>query len=215
VRLSANYTYSKTLDDGTFATFVSTPQDLYDRSAERALSNQDVRHRFVANFTADAPQSSFLRNFELSGIVTLQTPRPFTVFVGNDINNDTNPVTDRVGLSSRNTYEGDDLQTVDIRLSRKIYFKERRNLDIAFDAFNLLNRANVNEVTSVYGGGTIDYCGAQPRQYKDAASIAIEKGQVACDPATNGGAPAPNALFGTPRTMFNARQLQISAKFTF
>jgi len=215
LRFSANYTYSKTLDDGTFATFVSTPQDLYDRSAERALSNQDVRHRFVANFTADAPRSSFLRNFELSGIITLQTPRPFTVFVGNDINNDTNPVTDRVGLSSRNTYEGDDLQTVDVRLSRKIYFKERRNLDIAFDAFNLLNRANVNEVTSVYGGGTIDYCGAQPLHYKDAASIAIEKGQVACDPATNGGAPAPNPLFGTPRTMFNARQLQISAKFTF
>jgi hypothetical protein len=28
-------------------------------------------------------------------------------------------------------------------------------------------------------------------------------------------APAPSTLFGTPRTMFNPRQLQISAKFTF
>jgi hypothetical protein len=28
-------------------------------------------------------------------------------------------------------------------------------------------------------------------------------------------APTPNPLFGTPRTMFNPRQLQISAKFTF
>jgi outer membrane receptor for ferrienterochelin and colicin len=215
VRFSANYTYSKTLDDGTFATFVSTPQDLYDRSLERAQSNQDVRHRFVANFTADAPHDSFLRNFELSSIITLQTPRPFTIFVGNDINNDTNPVTDRVGLSARNTYEGDDFQTIDTRLSRKIYFAEKRNLEVAFDAFNLFNRANVNEVTSVYGGGTDDFCGAVPRHYKDAASVAIQKGAVACDGATNGGAPAPNPLFGTPRTMFNARELQISAKFTF
>jgi outer membrane receptor for ferrienterochelin and colicin len=215
LRFSANYTFSKTLDDGTFATFVSTPQDLYNRALERALSNQDVRHRFVANFTAQAPHQSFMRNFELSGIVTLQTPRPFSIFVGNDINNDTNPVTDRVGLSSRNTYQGDDFQTVDIRLSRKIYFQEKRNLEVAFDAFNLFNRANVNEVTSVYGGGTFDFCGAVPHRYKDAASRAIEQGTVGCDPATNGGAPAPNSLFGTPRTMFNARQLQISAKFTF
>jgi hypothetical protein len=215
LRFSANYTFSKTLDDGTFATFVSTPQDLYQRSLERALSNQDVRHRFVGNFTADAPQKSFLRNFSFSGIVTLESPRPFTIFVGNDINNDTNPVTDRVGLSPRNSYEGDDLYNVDLRLSRAIHFKESRRLDLTFDAFNVFNRQNVNEVTSVYGGGTIDFCGPVPKHYKDAASIAIEQGQVACDPATNGGAPAPNPLFGTPRTMFNARQLQISGKFTF
>jgi hypothetical protein len=85
---------------------------------------------------------------------------------------------------------------------------------LAVDAFNLLNRPNVNEVTSVYGGGTIDFCGAVPTRYKDAASRAIQAGTVAC-PAGNGGAPGPNPLFGTPRTMFNARQLQFSAKFTF
>jgi hypothetical protein len=38
---------------------------------------------------------------------------------------------------------------------------------------------------------------------------------VSCNPATNGGAPEPNKLFGTARTMFNPRQLQLSAKFTF
>src|ERR1035438_7657783 len=41
--LNANFTLSKTLDDGTFTTFVSTPQDLYKRNLERANSNQDVR----------------------------------------------------------------------------------------------------------------------------------------------------------------------------
>src|SRR6202035_1966820 len=51
-RLNANYTFSKTIDDGTFTTFVSTPQNLFDRAAERGNSNQDIRHRFIANFTA-------------------------------------------------------------------------------------------------------------------------------------------------------------------
>ena len=44
------------------------------RNLERALSNQDVRQRFVANFVATAPQSSFLRNFEFSSIITAQSP---------------------------------------------------------------------------------------------------------------------------------------------
>jgi hypothetical protein len=215
LRFNANYTFSHTQDDGTFTTFVSTPQDQYNRALERATSVQDVRHRFVANFTADTPQKSFLRNFELSGIITLQSPRPFTIFVGNDVNGDTNPVTDRVGLSPRNSYRGDKLYNVDLRISRMIHFNERAGVLLALDAFNVFNRPNVDEVTSVYGGGTIDFCGAVPKHYNDAASIAIHTPVFGSCPAGNGGAPFPNPLFGTPRTMFNARQLQISAKFTF
>jgi hypothetical protein len=215
LRFNANYTLSRVRDDGTFTTFVSTPQDQYNRALERADSVQDVRHRFVANFTADTPQKSFLRNFELSGVITLQSARPFTIFVGNDINGDTNPVTDRVGLSPRNSYRGDNLYNVDLRLSRMIHFNERTGVLLAFDAFNVFNRPNVDEVTSVYGGGTIDFCGAVPKHYNDAASIAIHNPVFGSCPAGNGGAPFPNPLFGTPRTMFNARQLQISAKFTF
>jgi hypothetical protein len=213
---SANYTWSHATDDGTFLTFVSTPEDLYDRALERANSVQDVRNRFVANFTADAPQHSFLRNFEFSGIINLQSARPFTLFVGNDINGDTNPVTDRVGWSPRNSYRGDALYAFDLRLSRLIHIKERYAVNLGVDAFNVFNRQNVNEVTSVYGGGTPDFCGATPMHYNDAASLAIQQGKVSCGP--DGGlavAPAPNPLFGTPRTMFNPRQLQFSAKFTF
>lgn len=227
LRFNANYTYSHTRDDGTFTTFVSTPQDLYDRGLERANSVQDIRHRFVGNFTADTPQSSFLRNFEFSMIASLQTPRPFTMFVGNDINGDTNPVTDRVGWSPRNAYYGDHFYDFDLRASRAFKFGEHKQLLLAFDAFDVFNRQNINEVTSVYGGGTPDFCGGSnalngpaPKHYNDAASLAIQRGQVSC-PAeiTSLGpvatAPAPSALFGTPRTMFNPRQLQISAKWTF
>jgi len=215
LNFNANYTFSHTMDDGTFTTFVSTPQDLYQRDQERADSVQDVRHRFIANLAARGPSKTFLKNFEFSDILNLQSGRPFTIFVGNDINNDTNPVTDRVGLSRRNSYRGDHLYSNDVRLSYQFGFSERKKLQIAVDAFNVFNRPNVDEVTSVYGGGTIDFCGATPQHYKDVASLAIQQVGVTCNAANNGGAPFPNPLFGTPRTMFNPRQLQFSAKFIF
>jgi hypothetical protein len=214
-RINANYTFSKTLDDGTFTTFVSTPQDFYKRSLERANSNQDVRNRFIANFTASGPKQTFLRNTELSGIITLQGARPFTEFVGFDANGDTNPVTDRVGLAARNSYWGDKLQSFDLRLSQAIRFREKQKIDVALDVFNTLNRPNVNEVNSVYG--TYNFCGGKiPVRYKDAVSQAIQGNPPSfigsCPVA---GPPFPNPAFGAPRTMFNPRQLQLSVKYSF
>jgi hypothetical protein len=221
-RLNANYTFSKTLDDGTFTTFVSTPQDFYNRAAERANSNQDIRNRFVGNFTATGPKSTFLRNTELSGIVTLDGARPFTMFVGFDANGDTNPVTDRVGNEPRNSYWGDTLKSVDIRLSQHFIFRERHRIDFSVDVFNMFNRPNVNEVTSVYG--TYNFCtGPVPVRYKDAGSIAVQTGQSNCWAAGVGGSPdgltagppEPSPIFGAARTMFNPRQFQLSLKYSF
>ncbi|HUK89550.1 MAG TPA: TonB-dependent receptor, partial [Blastocatellia bacterium] len=193
--LSANYTLSKTLDDGTFTTFVSTPESLAQRGLERAYSNQDVRNRFVANFIADGPQHSFVRNFQLSSIVTLQSPRPFTEFVGFDANDDGNPVTDRVGQSARNTYRGDSYQSVDLRVSRMFFLRERLKLQLLMDVFNALNRPNVDEVFSVYGAP--DFTATPPQHYKDGAPV------------------PPGSAFGEPRTTFNPRQFQFAAKFIF
>jgi hypothetical protein len=136
-----------------------------------------------------------LRNFQLSGIITLESPRPFTMFVGFDANNDTNPVTDRVGQSARNSYLGDGLYTTDLRLSRSINFSEHMKLTLSADAFNLFNRSNVDEVFSVYDAP--DFVGAVPRRYKDGVGSPVNPG------------------FGSPRTMFNPRQLQLAVKFSF
>ncbi len=194
-RLSANYTFSKVLDDGKFLVFVDTPQSKDQRSAERAISNQDIRHRFIANFVADAPEHSFLRNFELSSIVTVQSPRPFTLFVGFDANNDGNPVNDRVGESARDSYLGDPLRTVDVRVSRLLHLGEKYKIQLSVDSFNLFNRANVDEVFTVYGAP--NFVGSVPQHYKDGITLPF------------------NPAFGTPRTMFNPRQFQFAAKLLF
>lgn len=256
--LNANYTYSHTFDNGNFTTFINLPQNQFDYAAERANSNQDVRSRFVTNFTATAPMDTFLRKFEFSSIITIESGRPFTLFAGNNTFGDVSgSSTDRVGGApiigtctsvtdcsttiGRNTYVGDPLRTWDLRISRYFQFKEKYRLEASVDAFNVLNRTNVDEVTSVYGSPV--FCGASPavpKHYKDAATLAIETGaaSVSCASqiaATVGPGPlnfpggaflalgllpvsvpnAPNATFGQPRTTFNPRQFQFGVKLSF
>jgi hypothetical protein len=247
--LMANYTYSHTIDNGNFTTFINLPVNQFDYGNERANSNQDARHRLVMNFTATAPKTGWWRNFEFSGIITLQAGRPFTLFYGNNTLNDVaGGATDRVGgapivsscpsvdhcktMVSRNTYTGDTLYAGDLRLSREFHFGDRMRMNLAFDAFNVLNRPNVDEVTSVYGSPV--FCGGViPQKYNDSVTRAIQRGATPC-PVGNGPVipgvgsfastpigtslfiPAtPNSNFGVPRTMLNPRQLQFSAKFMF
>jgi hypothetical protein len=255
--LTANYTYSHTIDNGNFTTFINLPVNQLDYAAERANSNQDARHRLVTNFTATGPSGTFARNFTFSSIITLQSGRPFTIFYGNPALNDiAGGATDRVGgapvkgscasaancqtMISRNTYVGDPLYTWDFRLSRYFPLRENRRLELAVDAFNALNRPNVDEVTSVYGSPV--FCGgAVPHHYNDAVShaiqarsaslacpagpIAVPGGSIAPTPIaanfpTSSGAflfipTNPNPNFGLPRTMLNPRQFQFSATFSF
>lgn len=248
--MTANYTYSHTIDNGNFTTFINLPVNQFDYAAERANSNQDARHRFVANFTAMGPNHGPLRNFEFSSIITLQSGRPFTIFYGaNTLNDVAGGATDRVGgapvnghcpsvqdcqtMNPRNTYIGDPDYDWDLRISRNIHLSDRMQVNLAFDAFNVLNRPNVDEVTSVYDSPV--FCGATPtipRHYNDATTRAIQQqaASAACPvgiPVPGGSiAPTPigtalfipsfpNPNFGVPRTMLNARQLQFSLKFTF
>ncbi len=251
--LTANYTYSHTIDNGNFTTFINLPVNQFDFAAERANSNQDARHRLVTNFTATGPEDMWwTRHFTLSSIITLQSGRPFTLFYGNNTLNDVaGGATDRVGgplvssncpdvshcatMISRNTYIGDPLYAWDLHLGRFFQLTEGLKLDVSVDAFNLLNRSNVDEVTSVYGSPV--FCGnAIPRHYRDAVSRAIQTGSasMACPSgqpgefAIPGGNLAvtpigndlfipnnPNTTFGLPRTMLNPRQFQFAAKFMF
>src|SRR5262249_41979253 len=126
---------------------------------------------------------------------------------------------------------GDPLYTWDLRLSRYFQLSERMRLNFSVDAFNVLNRANVDEVNSIYGSPA--FCGTSPvvpRHFKDATTLAIQQGAVSCSTQQAVAAPpawlalglipvtipnAPNPVFGTPRTAFNPRQFQFALKFSF
>jgi hypothetical protein len=217
--LTANYTYSHTLDNGNFTTFINLPVNQFDYSDERANSNQDVRHRLVTNFTVTAPTTGWYRNLQFSSIVTVESGRPFTMYYGADTLNDfAGSSTDRVGgapfksacpsttncqtMIPRNTYIGDPLRTWDLRVGRTFHLMEGKNLDLAMDAFNVLNRANVDQISSVYGSPV--FCGGViPKHYNDATTLAIQSGasSMACPVSTNGLAiPGVGSFAASPIT---------------
>jgi hypothetical protein len=105
-------------------------------------------------------------------------------------------------MVGRNTYIGDPLYSWDFHLARYFQLTERIKLDLSVDAFNFLNRSNVDEVTSVYGSPV--FCGSPaviPRHYRDATSLAIQAGSGSTACPVGGGLAVPGGTFAaTPIT---------------
>jgi hypothetical protein len=91
VSLLASYTLGKATDNAsgffTSAGDPNFPQNSLDPVAEEGRSSFDVRHRFSMSFTCALPfrGNAFLEGWEVQGVVTLQSGRPFTVAVHPDI----------------------------------------------------------------------------------------------------------------------------------
>src|SRR5436309_1301931 len=100
--LITSYTWSKAIDDGVGISAASDSsgsngfaQDARNLRAERAVSDFDVTHRFAFSYVYDLPFSktpnkalrAVAGGWQLTGILTLQTGSPFTVFSGRDESN--------------------------------------------------------------------------------------------------------------------------------
>ncbi len=200
-----SYSWSHSIDDGPNPSFVLIPQDSNNGSfrAERASSADDVRNRFVGNAIFSSPKTwnPFLRDFSFSTIITLQSPQYFTKYAGFDVNGDVFGNNDRVGGEPRNTFKGDSLKTVDVRLERTFPIYERMRLQLMAEAFNLLNSVNVRYYNTNYGAA--DFCGPDP-------------GAPGCAGATQFyREDSPNPTYGTPSAVFNPRQIQLALRLTW
>ncbi|MBZ5522513.1 MAG: carboxypeptidase regulatory-like domain-containing protein [Acidobacteriia bacterium] len=198
----ASYTWSRGIDDGPNPSFVLIPQDTGNLKAERALSSDSVGQRLVFNTIIEGPtkQNVIVNNFQLSTIVTLESPNYFTKFAGFDANGDIFGNNDRVGIEPRNTFKGDSYQTVDMRISRNFKATEHLNVEAMAEAFNLLNTVNVRFFNTVYGAA--DFCNFNPAAQGCSATQRFIEG-------------SPNPNYGTPRAVFNPRQIQFALKLTF
>ena len=157
--LTANYTYSHTIDNGNFTTFINLPVNQFDYKDERANSNQDARHRLVTNFTATGPEHLRPALHAQQHHYAAVGPALHDFCGANTLNDVAGGATDRVGgapltghcattatcatMIGRNTYVGDPLYSWDFHLGRYFQIKEGLRLDLSVDAFNLLNRSNV------------------------------------------------------------------------
>jgi hypothetical protein len=193
----ANYTYGKSIDIATENQLQDEPQDYLQPQLDRAVSDNDVRHRLVLTLMAETPKewAAPLRNFRFSMLNTLQSPQYYSILAGSDVNGDGFPFNDRVGNIGRNTYRGDSYYDTDVRLQRLLSITERVTANLSAEFLNVLNRVNVQDVDQVYGAG--EFSGPIPRRYGDGVT-----------------SPA-NPTFGTPTFAGAARQIQLSLKVTF
>jgi hypothetical protein len=146
------------------------------------------------SFLAEGPRQTFLRGFNLASIVTLESPRYFTLFAGFDANGDLETGPDRVGAIGRNTFRGDSFQSIDLRLSRTFRATERLSATFIVEAFNLFNTVNVTDINTVYGAP--DFVGPIPQRFSDHVL-------------------GPNPSFGTPSQVANSRQVQLAVRLTW
>ncbi|MEO7970775.1 MAG: TonB-dependent receptor, partial [bacterium] len=165
--LLASYTLSKTTDDAS--DFDEQPQNPFDLRAERALSRQDVRQRFVVSSLFDLPfgeeegskggnkeaddlLGTVLGHIEIAPIVTLSSGRPVNPLTGSDEERSgAFPLTSRPLGLARNSLHTPSFINVDIRALKYFPFGERRRLDLVVEAFNLFNHPNVLGLNSFYG----------------------------------------------------------------
>src|SRR5262245_37984396 len=181
-----SYTFSKTINNSESVANLADLPEGPSIGTERAVSRQSVPHRFTLAFVSQIPKSAgVLRDLKFSSLISAQASRRFNVFAGSDANMDGNPLSDRPGNLGRNTLEGDDFVSFDMRLAREFRFNERVRAEFSADFFNLFNRVNITDLNTVYG---------------------------AIDPSLP---PNPVLGFGTPRNVSNPFQFQYSMKLRF
>jgi hypothetical protein len=117
--LLSSYTLGKLIDDASttvgFLGQAGAQQNAYDRKADRSISSQDIRHRFVTSFVYDlpfgkgrrfgsgwsGPLDRTLGGWQVNGIVTFQSGLPLIITQG--VNN-----TNLFSPSQRPTWNGAD-----------------------------------------------------------------------------------------------------------
>jgi outer membrane receptor protein involved in Fe transport len=212
----AAYTFAKAKDDRPDQTIVVVGADdakivenQLNPAADFALSDTDIRHRFVFSPVyewarikwSDNPVAvALFSNYTLSGIAQFQSGTPFSALVGGDPNNDGNRANDRLPGTARNQFTTPAVYQFDVRVTRAIPLREQMRVRLILEAFNLFNRSNVATVNNIF----FNFSGG-----------------------TSGVLTAPSFVtaFGTPRsfqspasgttTFVIPRQLQLAVKFDF
>jgi len=165
IEFSGSYTLSKTLDDAS--DFTAQPQNPYDIHAERAVSANDQRHRFVFSGTFDLPFgdegkentdlfAKVFGNIEAAPILTIGSGRPIDPLVGFDANhNGAFPLSSRPLGFARNSLRTSNHVQLDLRLLKYFKVGEHGKLDFVAESFNLLNHRNVLGLNPFFGPNAI------------------------------------------------------------
>jgi Carboxypeptidase regulatory-like domain/TonB dependent receptor-like, beta-barrel len=189
---TAHYTWSRTRDqtDHSNNNDGRATQDPYNPMADYGPAYWDVPHRFVASWVYEIPflqqsTNAFLKyvvaGWQISGITTIESGRPFDVRIGQDIANTSHmpqrpdlvgtptencgtvlvncisadafrmPAQYTYGNTPRNMLRGPGVVTTDLALAKNFPLAGRTEFQLRVEAFNLFNRANFNNPNATFG----------------------------------------------------------------
>jgi hypothetical protein len=192
ISFAGSYTISKAIDDAS--DFDQQPENPYLLQAERALSSNDQRHRFVFSGTFDLPFgdedegekpsraiAQMFGNIETAPILTIGSGRPIDPLTGFDANRSgAIPLSPRPLGFGRNSLRTGTQAELDLRVLKFFKVGEHGKLDFVVESFNLLNHTNAVALNQFYGGESL-----------------------------------PISVFATPNKASIPRQLQFSIDFEF
>ena len=158
-----SYTFSKAIDDAS--DFNEQPESPYSLPAERALSSDDQRHRFVFSGTFDLPfgdeengkkssgvVNKVFSNVEVAPILIIGSGRPINPLTGFDANRSgAFPLSSRPLGFGRNSLATASQVQFDLRVLKFFKIGEHGKLDFVVESFNLLNHTNVVTLNHFYG----------------------------------------------------------------
>jgi hypothetical protein len=169
IAFSAAYTFSKAIDDAS--DYGEQPPNPYALRADRGLSSNDQRHRFVFSGLFDLPfgdeedkakrpegkqdlLSAVLGQIEVAPIFSFGSGRPYTPLVGIDADHSRAfPLVSRPLGYGRNSFRTPAKANLDLRVLKYIDVKPHGKLDFVVEFFNVFNRANVAGVNTYFGTG--------------------------------------------------------------
>ena len=156
------YTLSKAMDDvGEF--FFSQPIDPFDLSKDWGRSDDDQRHRLVVNGNVNVltlQLSGTLQYYSAlplnitSGVTTIQATAGRPLAGGAPSSSLAPPDAHTSTFIPRNSGEGPDFFTINLRVSRMFSIGPRARLEALAEMFNLTNRINPVTLQSNFGGGS-------------------------------------------------------------
>jgi hypothetical protein len=191
--LNSNFTFSRAIDESVDFNSDYSPNDQLNARAERSLSAFHQKYRVVFNAIYQTSFSSrLLRDWSIAPIVQYNSWRPFNLLTGTDVQGDTYTTNKRPAHLGRNAGQGPNFVTLDLRVSRRFPWGERRNVEFIAEGFNLLNRTNFRSINNVVGDVPYQSLGS---------------------PIVGNRGPATSPLAFT--SALNPRQFQFGAKINF
>ena len=141
VSFSTGYTYGhiKEIAGGAFGG--SQLSNAYDLKADFGPSGNDIRHRLTANTQYELPFG-----VQFGGVWQYSTAAPYNIITGNDDNRDL-AVTDRPAGVGYNAGRGDVNTQLDLRTSKKFKIKEKAQIELLWEMYNVFNTVNFLQYT--------------------------------------------------------------------